>query len=191
MEKWRCLGSVGVVTEEVLSIAWRPQTMEFATGCKDGSSQVWKVQSMMGKVSVQLVWRTGLSIFTAVDAVVADSPGLSPVNRQLLLQRGANDRSLPSVEVECVEEEMVKKEKSTAWKRDFYQLGQDWTADSDPTTDSDSIADSIEDWDPSRRRQQWDDSEYSFHSLGEEPEDPSVTRVWGPITSLHFSGRPF
>ena len=56
---------------------------------------MWRLQSEAGKVSVQMVWSTGLRVLGVMDTVIADTVGLSAVNRQLLLQRGAKEGSLP------------------------------------------------------------------------------------------------
>jgi len=69
--------------------------MEFVTTCLSGSSRVWRLQSEAGKVSIQMIWSTGLRVFGVMDAVIDDTVGLSAVNRKLLLQRGINDGSLP------------------------------------------------------------------------------------------------
>ena len=67
--------------------------MEVACGCADGFIGAWELHSDSDEAAVQMVWRSGPRILTTHDAVIADAVGLSSLNRQLLLQRGANGGS--------------------------------------------------------------------------------------------------
>lgn len=93
MQEWKCVSKIFDFFGEVNSIAWRPDTLEFATGCNDGSVRVWRVQTGSSNVSVQLIWSTGPDFLVATGAAIVDTSGLSHANRRLLLQRGATDGS--------------------------------------------------------------------------------------------------
>ena len=67
--------------------------MEVAFGCKDGFTGVWRLEGDSDGVVVHMIWRSGPSTLSTHDAVIVDMVGLSVLNRQLLLQRGANDGS--------------------------------------------------------------------------------------------------
>ena len=69
-------------------IVWRPNTLDFLRGCDDGSFRLWRLLDMAGKVSMRLVWSSGLAVFVATDAVITDTIGHSTINRLLLKQRG-------------------------------------------------------------------------------------------------------
>ena len=71
--------------------------MEVAFGCEDGFIGVWKLQGDPDEVVLRMVWRSGPSTLIAQDAVVVNTVGLSALNRQLLIQRGANDGSSSEV----------------------------------------------------------------------------------------------
>ncbi|KAF9273823.1 hypothetical protein BGZ88_003490 [Linnemannia elongata] len=89
--EWKCLVRIRDIFGRVLSIAWKPDMLEFGIGCKNGSLQVWKLvetSSSSDGWSAQLVWSTGNPVLAASDAVFADAIGLSSVNQKLLTQRG-------------------------------------------------------------------------------------------------------
>ncbi|OAQ25195.1 WD40 repeat-like protein [Linnemannia elongata AG-77] len=90
-KEWKCLVRIGDIFGRVLSIAWKPDTLEFGIGCANGSLQVWKLvetPSSSDGWSAQLVWSAGNHVLAASDAVFANAIGLSSVNQQLLTQRG-------------------------------------------------------------------------------------------------------
>ncbi|KAF9336770.1 hypothetical protein BGZ91_009843 [Linnemannia elongata] len=91
IQEWNCVSKILDFFDEVISIAWRPDTLEFATCCGDGSVRVWRVQTGSSGVSTQLIRSTGPDFFVATKAVIADTTGISDPNRRLLLQRGATD----------------------------------------------------------------------------------------------------
>ncbi|KAF9923938.1 hypothetical protein FBU30_006008 [Linnemannia zychae] len=68
------------------SIAWKPNSLEFTTGCYDGSVRVWKLVETLDGWSVQQICGTGNSVLAASGASLSKAIGLSPVNRQLLEQ---------------------------------------------------------------------------------------------------------
>lgn len=93
MNKWKCVSKILDFFGKVNSIAWRPDTLEFATGCDDSSLRVWRVQTGSSSLLVQLVWSTGPDVLVATGAAIVDTTSLSDANRTLLLQRGATDGS--------------------------------------------------------------------------------------------------
>jgi len=92
--EWRHRATIRGFSGNVWEIAWKPQTMEFVTGCLTGSIRTWKLKNDSDEVSVQLIWGDGPAGLTTVDAVIVGAVGLSVINREVLLQRGAIDRSL-------------------------------------------------------------------------------------------------
>jgi WD40 repeat protein len=87
-QQWRWLLVLDSL-QRVVTIAWRPNTVDFVTGFQDGSTRTWRLQSESDELSIQMLWSAGPAIFNAVDAVISGTVGLSAINRQLLLQRGA------------------------------------------------------------------------------------------------------
>ncbi|KAF8930633.1 hypothetical protein BGZ47_000477, partial [Haplosporangium gracile] len=101
-QEWRRLSVVRGFLGEVKSVAWRHKhgTLEFVTGCWDGSTRVWRVityayaldASDVSSASVEQVWSTGLTILSVVGAVFLDALDLGLTNRELLKQQaGASD----------------------------------------------------------------------------------------------------
>jgi hypothetical protein len=86
----RCIANIDNFFGDVVGVAWRPSTLEFATACEDGSIRTWRlVENEMAEVSVNMVWGSGFTGFVASGAVLVDAVGLSSINRKLLDQRGA------------------------------------------------------------------------------------------------------
>ncbi|KAF9899123.1 WD_REPEATS_REGION domain-containing protein, partial [Linnemannia zychae] len=98
---WESVSTIGDFLSAIYGIAWRPDTMEFVTGCQDGSLRKWKVEEdTFGNVSVKLVWSEGLNILAITGAIFDNVTGLSAIDRRLLLQRGAKkDPAAPSDDV--------------------------------------------------------------------------------------------
>ncbi|KAF9120732.1 hypothetical protein BGX30_002977, partial [Mortierella sp. GBA39] len=96
-QEWTFITSVHAFLTLVVSVVWRPHCLEFATGCDNGSTQVWRLLSEEGGWKARLVWNAGPTALTAFDATISGAVGLSTTNRKLLLQRGATDGSLPDV----------------------------------------------------------------------------------------------
>ncbi|KAF9132334.1 hypothetical protein BGW39_000355 [Mortierella sp. 14UC] len=90
----RCKTTIEGFFGNVESIVWRPNKLEFATACLDGSTRVWKVVGEPSQVSVQLAWSSGCTMLAAPGALLTDVMGLSTTNRELLEQRGVNGRFL-------------------------------------------------------------------------------------------------
>ncbi|KAF9086846.1 hypothetical protein BGX29_001195 [Mortierella sp. GBA35] len=91
--EWRCAAVIRDFFEDVNVIAWKPEALEFATGCKDGSVRVWRMHNEVGGLSVRLVWGSGSTALVVSDAIISNTIGLSPINQKLLTQRGAIDGS--------------------------------------------------------------------------------------------------
>ncbi|OAQ23141.1 YVTN repeat-like/Quino protein amine dehydrogenase [Linnemannia elongata AG-77] len=97
IQEWTFITSINAFLTLVGSVSWRPHCLEFATGCDNGSTQVWSLLSEAGEWKARLVWNTRPTALTAFDATIIGTVGLSTANRKLLLQRGATDGSLPDV----------------------------------------------------------------------------------------------
>ncbi|KAF9119519.1 Receptor of activated protein C kinase 1 [Mortierella sp. 14UC] len=96
--KPRLVLDIGEFFGDVSSIAWRldTDTLEFATGCNDGSIRAWVLKEVSGHWSVQLIWSAGPVVLSVQDAVIKEVQGLGQTSRRLLLQRGAKEDGLPS-----------------------------------------------------------------------------------------------
>ncbi|KAG0081775.1 hypothetical protein BGZ90_004820 [Linnemannia elongata] len=96
VDSWSCVAVVSGCSEAVASVAWNPVVpMEFATGCRDGSVQVWRISGAKeGNVAVQLHWSSHIGQLCASGLAFKGAAGLSPTYRKLLVQRGAIDDSL-------------------------------------------------------------------------------------------------
>ena len=60
-----------------------------ATGCTDGMVGMWKVEGNEDRCDVSLHWSTTRGALNMVGATIQGVQGLSQLDRQLLLQRGA------------------------------------------------------------------------------------------------------
>ncbi|KAG0358970.1 hypothetical protein BGX24_005881, partial [Mortierella sp. AD032] len=98
---WSCVTVVGGCAKAISSLAWNPvvTTLEFVTGCKDGSVRVWRIASHEdadgGDVSVRMLWGNDAGILCALGLTFKGAIGLSPVNQKLLVQHGAIFKSPP------------------------------------------------------------------------------------------------
>ncbi|KAF9093739.1 hypothetical protein BGX23_002966 [Mortierella sp. AD031] len=88
-EKWCCESVVQGFFGPISSIAWKPEALEFVTGCEDGSTRVWKMRSESDGYSVRLVWGSGCTALVAAGADFTNVVGFSTINRHLLKQRNA------------------------------------------------------------------------------------------------------
>lgn len=96
-------GSQLVVSEEIIirdylaqiqCLTWSPaDPLEFVTGCDDGFVCVWRIIEVKSKFSVQLVWGTLASHLTATGTLIDQVEGLTDMQKKLLVQRDAIDRS--------------------------------------------------------------------------------------------------
>ncbi|KAG0262217.1 hypothetical protein BGZ95_004063 [Linnemannia exigua] len=69
------------------SINWKPNTLEFVTGCNDGSVRVWGLVEKADDVwSAQLIWGNKCNVLAASGSIISDAIRLSEANRQLLEQ---------------------------------------------------------------------------------------------------------
>ncbi|KAG9063980.1 hypothetical protein KI688_004094 [Linnemannia hyalina] len=94
-ESWSCVSTVRGFFDAVLDIAWSPTVpMEFVTGCRDESVRVWRVSSDGEGVVVNLIWGSNLAVLQAEGLVLSGTIGLSPMQKKLLVQRGAIGDSL-------------------------------------------------------------------------------------------------
>ncbi|KAF9934217.1 hypothetical protein FBU30_002910 [Linnemannia zychae] len=85
--EWTCTLAIHSFELSVCSIAWKPNSLEFVTGGKDGSIQVWRLVESSGEWSARLVWNIGDSSLICSKAIFSNAIDLSPTNRQLLEQR--------------------------------------------------------------------------------------------------------
>jgi WD40 repeat protein len=92
-EEWKQEALIRGFVGEATCIAWRPGTLEIATGSVDGSTRVWRLQTDP-EISVEQVWGIGPVGLVATDAVFEEAIGLSTVNQILLTQRSRNDGKL-------------------------------------------------------------------------------------------------
>lgn len=96
----RCMNVVDTFFGEITGLGWRPDALEFATSCNDGSVRVWKlvIDDNTGEVEIEMIWSSGCIGLAVSDAVFAYAVGLSSSNRKLLKQRGAFVE-IPSVQL--------------------------------------------------------------------------------------------
>lgn len=87
-EDRKCMAAIDYFFGDVSDIVWRPNTLEFATTCSDGSIRVWRVMLPSGTVSVQQIWGTGCLVLAAPRAIFVNTFNLSTTNTRLLEQRG-------------------------------------------------------------------------------------------------------
>ncbi|OAQ24243.1 WD40 repeat-like protein [Linnemannia elongata AG-77] len=89
--EWKCLVRIRDIFGRVLSMAWKPNTLDFGIGCANGSLQVWRLVETSTPSSeawsTQMVWGAGNPVLVASDAIFVDAVGLSSVNQKLLTQR--------------------------------------------------------------------------------------------------------
>lgn len=91
----RCLFVTESFQDPVRSIAWRLSTSStrspnyLVTGCGNGSLLMWEVVELMEMCRVRPHWSSTNGALTVTGASVQDVLGLSPLNKQLLEQRGA------------------------------------------------------------------------------------------------------
>lgn len=84
-----CVAAIDCFFGDVSDIVWRPNSLEFATTCSDGSIRAWRVMVQSNTVSVQQIWGTGCLVLAAPCAILVDALNLSTTNTSLLEQRGA------------------------------------------------------------------------------------------------------
>ncbi|KAG0064172.1 hypothetical protein BGZ89_009311 [Linnemannia elongata] len=100
-ESWSCVSTLHGYFHKVLDIAWNPTIpMEFVTGCRDGSLRVWRVSIDGEDVVAKLLWGTNLAIFLADGLVLKGTIGLRPMQKNLLVQRGAIGDSLTEIDAQ-------------------------------------------------------------------------------------------
>ncbi|KAF9294028.1 hypothetical protein BGZ88_004560 [Linnemannia elongata] len=87
----RCMNVADNFFGDITGLGWRPDALEFATSCNDGSIRVWKLvqDEDTGEVKVKMIWSSGCIGLAVSNAIFTDVVGLSAINRKLLKQRGA------------------------------------------------------------------------------------------------------
>ncbi|KAG0055036.1 hypothetical protein BGZ89_002511 [Linnemannia elongata] len=97
----RCMNVVNNIFGEITGLGWRPDALEFATSCNDGSVRVWKlvIDDDTGEVEIEMIWSSGCIGLAVSDAVFTYAVGLSSSNRKLLRQRGAFVE-IPSIQLQ-------------------------------------------------------------------------------------------
>lgn len=131
-EKWTQAITIKGFSGIVRGVAWKPECLEFVTGCEDGSVRVWQIvdgpagsEELGGRVasadddddvdgeegldSAQLVWSVGYPVLMADRTVLIEAVGLGDVNRLLLKQHGALDGT-PPLEEEIEPEDDLEEE---------------------------------------------------------------------------------
>lgn len=75
----------------IRNVAWGTQSdaNHLIAGFEDGSVAMWQMIDDDGCCNVKLLWRASTGVLTVMDVSIQDVQGLSPLNRQLLGQRGA------------------------------------------------------------------------------------------------------
>lgn len=91
----RRVGVVPSFFESAKEIVWRPQALEFVVICVDGSARAWRLREELDGAAV-LTWSIEFTGFVFSGAVIAGTAGLDEINRKVLKQYGANDRSSSS-----------------------------------------------------------------------------------------------
>jgi WD40 repeat protein len=86
-----CRAVVEHFPAEVLCVSWSASSDPdyLVTGCHDGSVLKWQVIEEGDQYRVQLQWSISNGGLTVTGASIQDAHGLTSVNKQLLLQRGA------------------------------------------------------------------------------------------------------
>ncbi|KAF9358566.1 hypothetical protein BGX34_008876 [Mortierella sp. NVP85] len=74
----------------ILRVAWIPsaEAQYLVTGCQDGSVLKWQITEEEDECDVTLRWCATRGTFTVAGASIQDVRGLTPLNEQLLKQRG-------------------------------------------------------------------------------------------------------
>jgi len=87
----QCRAVIQDVPAKVSSIAWTEASgvNYLVTGFNNGAVGAWKVQIDEDLCDVSLSWMRTKGVLNMMDATIHDAQGLSPLNRQLLKQRGA------------------------------------------------------------------------------------------------------
>jgi WD40 repeat protein len=94
-ESWSNVATVSSPFESVFEVAWSPVIpMQFVAHYSGKTFRVWRVSSDGRKAVVRMQWGSNLRILNAEGLVFKSPVGLSPINRKLLVQRGAVDGSL-------------------------------------------------------------------------------------------------
>ncbi|KAH7057940.1 hypothetical protein BKA57DRAFT_499820 [Linnemannia elongata] len=94
-ECWQSAVVVQSLFGRYLNVAWNPiLPMEFVTNCEDQSVRAWRILLDGENVVVKMLWGFNVGALCAEGLASKDAVYLSPVNQNLLVQRGAVDSSL-------------------------------------------------------------------------------------------------
>ncbi|KAF9200941.1 hypothetical protein BGZ49_008839 [Haplosporangium sp. Z 27] len=91
VETGQCNATIKDFHGEVISIVWKetPHGNFLVTGSRDRSTRSWKVTEDGDKTIARLRWSTTHDQLTVINTSLQNVEGLSPLNAQLLKQRGA------------------------------------------------------------------------------------------------------
>ncbi|KAF9102300.1 hypothetical protein BGX29_004740 [Mortierella sp. GBA35] len=91
--EWSCAYILRDFFGSVHRLAWKPlKSLEFVTVSNDNSVRMWRLaEDEQGIVRVSQVWGTRTGGIVASGAIIRDVVGLSKINQDLLIQRGATD----------------------------------------------------------------------------------------------------
>jgi WD40 repeat protein len=91
VQSWSRVHSMHVFLDDVYKVAWHPVVpMEFVTGARDGTVQVWRMSVDEGSnVTVKMVWSSHIDRLYTEGAIFAKAIGLDPIHQKLLVQRNA------------------------------------------------------------------------------------------------------
>ncbi|BBE10124.1 NB-ARC domain protein [Mycoavidus cysteinexigens] len=88
----------------VYSVAWKEASDEevgnsnyLVTGCADKSVRLWQIIEEGDQCNVRLSWSSTHDVLTVTNTSIQDVHGLSHANQQLLAQRGAVGKPIPSL----------------------------------------------------------------------------------------------
>ncbi|KAF9281116.1 hypothetical protein BGZ88_011813 [Linnemannia elongata] len=118
-ERWELTNTVSGFLGGIHSVAWRPTwPLEFVTGCEDHSVRVWRVLSFPDEkgVHVAMLWGSNIGQLVVSDVVFEGESGLTNVNIQLVMQRGARIDGLLAKESESNTEVEIRLSLKDNWR---------------------------------------------------------------------------
>ncbi len=129
----QCLAVIRGFSGRVNSVVWKTTSdgNYLVTGSQDKSVRVWQVIANDGQCRVVLRWSSSQEALTAVNTVIQDVQGLSPVNQRLLEQRGAVGKPIPPLNFDQTSKQLIG---VTAAVSKFKQLSKRRTLDTLPAT---------------------------------------------------------
>ncbi|KAG0067078.1 hypothetical protein BGZ89_006518 [Linnemannia elongata] len=118
-ERWELTNTVSGFFGGIHSVAWRPTgPLEFVTGCEDHSVRVWRVMSSPDEkdVHVAMLWGSNIGQLVVSGVIFEGASGLTNVNIQLLMQRGAKIDGLLTEESESNTEDKIRLSLKDNWR---------------------------------------------------------------------------